>query len=54
MKNYVTRKGDSLHNISKRYYGKGFMWRFLALVNFKWKNPHELKVGEELRVPFIR
>ncbi|MFE8703905.1 LysM peptidoglycan-binding domain-containing protein [Cytobacillus sp. FJAT-54145] len=53
MKNYVVRKGDSLYSISKRYYNIGFLWRFLVLINLKWKNPHELNEGEELRVPFI-
>lgn len=53
MGHYIVRKGDSLNDISKRYYKVGFLWRFLALINLKWKKPHELKEGEKLRVPFI-
>lgn len=50
---YKVGIGDTLYSISKNYYGKAFLWRFIALVNFKL-NPNNLYVGEYVWIPFIK
>lgn len=50
---HVVRKGDTLGNISRKYYGTNDLWRFLADAN-KIRNPKrtkKLKPGRKLTIP---
>lgn len=49
---YIVRKNDSLWKISKKYYGKGSLWRKIANANKnKVRNPNKLTIGWKLIIP---
>jgi LysM repeat protein len=51
---YVVKKGDTLWNIAKKYYGDGKQWRKIMAENSdKVKNPKTLKIGTVLVIPGV-
>lgn len=49
-KTYKVKRGDTLWNISKKYYGSGAKYTKIATAN-KLKNPNVIKVGQKLKIP---
>lgn len=52
---YTMKKGDSLWSISKKFYGKGSLWKKIYNANkkkLKGKNLRKLKVGTKLVIPY--
>ena len=51
---YTVKKGDTLHSISEKYYGKGWLWRviFHHGQNRHITNPSEIKIGQTIYIPF--
>lgn len=50
---YVVKKGDNLWNISKKYYGKGILYKKIANANKHLiKNPHLIYPGWKLKIPY--
>lgn len=52
-KTYVVKKGDSLWKISKKFYGKGILWKKIYSANKKMigNNPNLIYPGQKLRIP---
>lgn len=49
---YVVRKGDTLQEISKKFYGTTKSWRKIADANkSKVKDPNKLQIGTKLVIP---
>lgn len=49
---YTVKKGDTLWNIAKKYYGDGRKWRKVLEANTKnVRSPNTLQVGTELVIP---
>ena len=49
-KRYTVKKGDTLWDISRRFYGDQYKWRKIADAN-KITNQYRLKIGTVLRIP---
>lgn len=51
---YTVKKGDTLHSISEKYYGKCWLWRLIFHhgQNRHIKNPSEIKIGQTIYIPF--
>lgn len=49
---HTVKKGESLHSISCKYYGKGFMWRLIKVFNKDLKDPNKIVVGQRINVQF--
>ncbi|MBU2402869.1 MAG: LysM peptidoglycan-binding domain-containing protein, partial [Alphaproteobacteria bacterium] len=47
---HVVAPGDSLWNISLKYYGTGTKWKMIADANPD-ANPDDLKIGSTLKIP---
>lgn len=47
---YTFKKGDTLQEIAKRFYGKASAWQKIADAN-KIRDPKKIKVGTKLRLP---
>jgi len=47
---YTIKKGDTLSDISKKFYGKGYLYQELADIN-KIKNPDLIYPGDSLKIP---
>ncbi|MBI5574681.1 MAG: tetratricopeptide repeat protein [Elusimicrobia bacterium] len=51
-KTYIIKKGDTLPNISERFYGDKSQWRKIYELNKdKLDNPYKLNVGQSLTLP---
>jgi phage tail protein X len=51
---YTVKKGDTLWNISKKYYGDGRKWRVILAANIsKVKSPKTLRIGISLVIPSL-
>lgn len=51
-KYYVIKKGDTLWEISKKFYGKGSEWKKIANANKKIiKNPNKIYPGVKIYIP---
>jgi len=51
---HTVRRGDTLYDLAKRYYGEGRRWRVLQVANFEKEagnGVYDLKPGMKLRVP---
>ena len=49
---YTVKKGDTLWNIAKKYYGDGRKWRKILEANTdKVKNPRTMRIGIQLNIP---
>jgi len=46
---YIVKHGDTLWDISKKFFNDPFLWRKLWQVNDFLTNPHILEVGQELK-----
>lgn len=49
---YTVKKGDTLHSIAHKYYGKGFFWRLIVRFNKDIKDPNLIYVGQRIYIPF--
>lgn len=47
---YVVKKGDTLWELAKKYYGSGSKWKVIADKNGV-KNPRNLQIGTKLIIP---
>lgn len=47
---YTIKKGDTLYELAKEYYGEGSYWKELALYNGV-KDPRRLKIGKTIFIP---
>ena len=51
---YTVKKGDTLWNIAKKYYGDGRKWRVILAANTsKVKSPKTLRIGINLVIPAL-
>lgn len=49
-KSYVAKKGETLKEIAKKFYGDASKWKVIATAN-KIRDPNSVKAGQTLRVP---
>ncbi|PEJ57395.1 hypothetical protein CN692_13355 [Bacillus sp. AFS002410] len=50
LKTYTVKKGDTLWDLARKYYGDPYKWKSIASLNGV-KNPRKLQIGKVLRLP---
>jgi len=53
MASHTVKKGDTLHGISAKYYGRGALWRLLKIYN-RISDADKIEVGDVVKIPFVR